>query len=77
MTTPKINPERLPEVCRERASGYGDLRASSLTALALDQAADELDRLRGLLIRAQVNVPELYTTWHEDARKALNGEADV
>lgn len=74
MIHPKIKSSKLPQVCRERAANYGDLRHAGLTAIALDQAADEIERLRGLLVRAQVNVPELYATWHRDAALALNGE---
>ena len=32
------------QLCRERAGGYGALRRSSLTAIALDRAADLLER---------------------------------
>lgn len=30
-------------LCRDRAAGYGDLRGSSLTAIALDRAAELLE----------------------------------
>lgn len=43
-----VKPERIVELCRERAATYGDLRQVSPTALALDAAADEIERLRAL-----------------------------
>ena len=43
----RINPARLPALCRERAEGYGDLRANSMTAIALDEAAGRIEELEG------------------------------
>lgn len=48
-----INPVKLPELCRERAEAYGALRKSSLTAIALDEAADALERLQRELQEAR------------------------
>lgn len=33
------------KLCRERAEGYGAMRHTALTAIALDKAADEIERL--------------------------------
>lgn len=38
-----MNP--IAKLCRERAEGYGAMRSTALTAIALDRAAQEIDRL--------------------------------
>lgn len=43
-----VKGERIAELCRERAATYGALRRVSVTALTLDAAADEIERLRAL-----------------------------
>jgi len=45
----RIDPKRLPGLCRERAKGYGALRPNSLTAIALDAAADRIEALEAAL----------------------------
>lgn len=48
----RISNDALPTLCRERAEGYGALRQSSLTAIALDQAADTIEQLRARIAEA-------------------------
>jgi hypothetical protein len=42
----------LVKLCRERAAGYGALRRSCLTAIALDRSADRIEQLQRQLAEA-------------------------
>ncbi|TXH56485.1 MAG: hypothetical protein E6Q97_06255 [Desulfurellales bacterium] len=45
----------LVKLCRERAAGYGALRRSCLTAIALDRSADRIEQLQRQLAEAVAN----------------------
>lgn len=59
------------------AVGSNMARAAVKAALARIEALEaEVARLRSLVKRAQLNTPEQYQSWHEDARQALKGPTD-
>jgi hypothetical protein len=55
----EIAMDELPRLCRERAAGYGDLRRSSLTAIALDRAADRIEELERQLAMERAEMRSL------------------
>lgn len=53
----------ITELMEERAAGYGALRQSSLTAIALDRGREEIERLRAEVADLKSNVVAFAGPW--------------
>lgn len=62
----------LVRLCRERAEGYGALRRSCLTAIALDRSADAIERPQAELVGAVAKEREACAKVAEEHRYGDN-----